>query len=430
MDYLFILLPFVILPASVIGLFAASRAVMWSPPTAVRATLSLVLEVFGWILLIVMFAWGTLVFLLGLGLVIFCLLARNWFRRRELLLVLATATEQSSPLAPAVEGLAREHRNWFGYKLWRLAQRLRSGKSLSEAFGTRPSWILRWAFFHTTGEFLGLLPKHYIALIAAGEQSGMLPDVLRMALVGDRATSTLAQQYLGRLVYLMYPVWFVPPILLFWGVKIEPSLAKIFEEFGVAATEGLHSSARLQAAIWIGDVLMIVGLLVLLQAFLWCSARVRFPLPGTGRVFRRLDGAAVMRCLALAARKQLPLEKVLAVLAVWFPGRAVRRRLALAGAEAQCGVDCFEALARQRVIERSDLAVLRAAEQAGNVAWALEEQAEGAQRRMLYRLNWAMQIVFPVMVVVIGAMILIMVVNNYLPLARLITGLFKSLFSG
>lgn len=395
-----------LMPAVALGFLVVARAVMRFPPTATRALLSLVFETAGWALLAITFVGGTLVFLLGMGLIAFYLLARGWFRARALLLVLATATEQSSALAPALEGLAREHPNWYGYRLWRLAQRLQAGQSLPEALRKTRS----------------LLPARYVALIAAGQETGMLAPVLRMALAGDREASGLAQQYLGRLMYLTYPVWVGPLLLGFWLVKIQPELNKIFSEFGLMALDSpaAEQTFWLQVAARLMELFGILGLLLLYQAFLWCSVRKQLPLPGTGRVFRRFDAAAVMRCLALAVRKQLPLEKLLAVLALWFPGRGTRRRLARASAEAQCGVNCLEALARHGVIRKTDLAVLRAAERAGNLAWALEEQAEGTQRRMMVRLNWAMQTIMPVMVIVFGAIVMLVVLSNFRAMARLI----------
>jgi type II secretory pathway component PulF len=89
-------------------------------------------------------------------------------------------------------------------------------------------------------------------------------------------------------------------------------------------------------------------------------------------------------------------------------------------ADLNSGSGWGESLLRHQVIERPDLAVLRAAGQAGNLAWALGELADGHRRRLAYRLQTLLQCVFPLVILGFGLAVMAFVVAFFLPLIALI----------
>jgi len=146
-------------------------------------------------------------------------------------------------------------------------------------------------------------------------------------------------------------------------------------------------------------------------------------LPGIWRLFRRYDGALVMRGLALAVRRGIPLIQGMQLLADSYPIRPIRARLAVAREQMLRGVDWRAALVQHGLISRADAAVLGAAERADNLAWALEEMADSAIRRQAYRLQLALHCLYPVAVLVIGGVVAFFVIGLFLPLVELIHGL-------
>ena len=80
------------------------------------------------------------------------------------------------------------------------------------------------------------------------------------------------------------------------------------------------------------------------------------------------------------------------------------------------GCAWHESLYRHGLIRKSDLAVLQSAERAGNLSWALRELADSNRRRLAYRLNAALQLLFPPAVLCFGAAVLFIVVAMFLPL--------------
>jgi type II secretory pathway component PulF len=146
-------------------------------------------------------------------------------------------------------------------------------------------------------------------------------------------------------------------------------------------------------------------------------------LPGIWRLFKRFDGALVMRALALATRRQLPLPVGLRVVADTYPMNIVSGRLDKAAARVEAGMPWCDSLLQTGLISRADAAVLNAAERTGNLDWALEETADSALRRELYRIQVLLQVLFPIALLAVAAVVFVFVVGLFLPLVKLIESL-------
>jgi type II secretory pathway component PulF len=130
--------------------------------------------------------------------------------------------------------------------------------------------------------------------------------------------------------------------------------------------------------------------------------------------------ATIVDALARVVEGGRPLVPSLALLAQWYPQPAIRRRLTAAHDRAAAGVDWCDALARQRLIARGDAAVLRAAQRAGNLPWALRETAARGWRRVQTRTAVLNNVVLPLCVLAIAMGIAFLVIGLFLPLIKLI----------
>ena len=113
----------------------------------------------------------------------------------------------------------------------------------------------------------------------------------------------------------------------------------------------------------------------------------------------------------------------LTTLANHYPTGWVRRRLRRVCLEVKEGADWIEALERQWLIRSSEAEVLSSAAAVGNLAWALHELAESAERRLATRIQAAVQTLFPLLVVFLGAMVFVLGVAYFSPLVVLISKL-------
>jgi type II secretory pathway component PulF len=139
-----------------------------------------------------------------------------------------------------------------------------------------------------------------------------------------------------------------------------------------------------------------------------------------GRLTWKLHTATVLESLAIWVKSARPLPEAMAALARWYPRWPVRQRLGRVLADLTSGGDWSESLLRHQLIRPSDLAVLRAARRAGNLAWALNEIADSNRRRLAYRLQTLLQCVFPLVILGFGFAVMLFVVAFFMPLIALI----------
>ena len=98
-------------------------------------------------------------------------------------------------------------------------------------------------------------------------------------------------------------------------------------------------------------------------------------------------------------------------------------RCGWAAEQASAGSDWRQSLLQTGLIRPADAAVLGAAEGVGNLPWALEEMADSALRRQIYRVQAALQVVFPVLLLGLGGIVGMFVVGLFVPLISLIQGM-------
>jgi type II secretory pathway component PulF len=141
------------------------------------------------------------------------------------------------------------------------------------------------------------------------------------------------------------------------------------------------------------------------------------------RIWLRCDSALVMRALGVSVRQQQDLNAAVARLSREYPRASIGRRLVEASQRIEQGQLWTEALHRVGLIRDADRAVLESAQRVGNLGWALDEMADSTLRRFSYRLRAALQILFPLVILVFGVLVLWFVAALFLPLVSMIQGL-------
>jgi type II secretory pathway component PulF len=347
------------------------------------------------------------------------LMALDRYRRgehRALVWTLVSAARCGVPLPEAARAFADETQDDTGARALVLAQSLEQGMPLSTAASTAR---LRMA-----------APMR--VAIRVGETLGMLGPAMRQQLDDSTDTDAALRTVIARLYYLCAVVLILTGIMMFVMLRIVPVFQKMFQEFGLELP--VMTKVVINVSNWYvhygwfmsAPVTLALALLAL-AGTVWGGLYFIgwFPrdLPVVWRLFKRYDGALVMRGLALAVRRQVPIHHALQLLVDAYPIRRVGLLLAGVTAKSQKGSSWQTSLAATGLISRADAAVLAAAERADNLPWALEEMADSAIRRQAYRLQLALHCLYPVAVFVLGSVVAFFVIGLFLPLVSLIQGL-------
>ena len=328
--------------------------------------------------------------------------------RRSLLWTLMLAAEREIPLETAARVFAEERQDHIGRRALELAEFLEAGLPLALALKRA-----RLSFPHAV-------------LMAAelGQQTGNLGSTLRQAVGRTDESEVILRSAAERVFYLVFLVLFGLGMWTSLAAKVLPRHVMIFRDFELqlpAVTIWLVGITRFFAEYWPVTLLVAVPLLIaLVRSFSYYVGYSPRYLPGLSASWHRADRSVIMRWLALAVRQKRPLPETMRLLAGYITRRGLRRKLEWAAKRIDQGDDWAECLRRADLIRKSEAAVFRSAQRAGNLPWALEEMAESSVRRSLYRFRAVINVAFPAALVAFGGVVLLITSAVLFPLFRMI----------
>jgi len=245
---------------------------------------------------------------------------------------------------------------------------------------------------------------------------------------GDRvATAHSSQTVFGETSYLLMMLFVAFTTTSFCLIKIVPQLEKILESFGTQVPMITQVFIRLSEAyaVYLLPLVLlqlglfgVVGLAVYQYAH---AARVNFPV--VGRLWIRLDGALILRSLAVPLRNNQPIVDTLNRIGQCYPKFQVATRIQRAVRRMRDGEHWADSLLRVRMISPADSAILKAAERVTNLPWALDELSRSIERRMHHRFRMLCNGIFIVLVLMFGFFVWSYCIAFMVPLIKLMTEL-------
>ncbi len=350
--------------------------------------------------------------LLGVVILLMALDRRMRLEHRALLSSIAVAAEKGIPLPEAVLAFADELNSGSARRAFWLVQALQQGVPLDQALS------YGWIKCSTSARMA----------VRIGCSLGTLGPALRNQAEAAEELEALVRPMFTRWIYLFLLLIAGEVITCFLMIWIVPVFDKMFQEFGLKLP--VPTILLINLSRWVVNygwlllfpLTMAAGVACLIGIFSYIGWLPR-NMPLVNRMFRRYDGAIVLRSLALAIRRGQPLQGSLRLMADIYPLGIVRTWLSKASAAVDAGQDWCEALRKVRLIDKADAVVLRAAQGAGNLPWALDEMAESLMRREVYRWQAWYNIVSPLLVLLMGGFVGYICVALFLPLVDLIKGL-------
>jgi type II secretory pathway component PulF len=356
---------------------------------------------------------GGLFGLLAASTFVEAMVQRRAAQRRSMCTMLALLAERGQQLDSSVLLAGQEMRGIAGRAAARLLRALGKGTPMLEAVAAYPR----------------ALPPEAIAYVAIGQTSRSQAAALRELSRSEQSElASVWRACVDRLSYLAFVILSMGVVLTFLMIKIVPEFEKIFEEFDLELPQISMAAIRfsivyvdyLGIPVVIGMVVLLLGAITVGLCYLWDMPVLR---PWGDLLFRGRPTAHVLRVLAVATEQRQPLAQALQNVAGVYPSMPIRGRLQRASGDVNSGADWREALRKVRVITSAEQALLTTAERAGNLPWALRQIAMRREKRAVYRLATALQILYPAAILLLGAFVMFYVVALFVPLVKLIEGL-------
>jgi type IV pilus assembly protein PilC len=358
---------------------------------------------------------GGIIVVLAAATLIEVITQRRAAQRRSLCALLAIIVERRQRLDASALLDSHALRGRVGRKAKQLFAALDAGTPLDQAVRENPR----------------ALPREAIAYLGAGETMKAESAALRELSRTDHSElSTVWRACIDRISYLACVLTLMSLILTFVMIKIVPSFSQIFQEFGLDLPAPTQLAVRLSSLfvkflavpVILGFVILVLGAIIVGICYLCDFAVLR---PFTDRWFRGRRLADILRILAVATEERQPLADVLNRVAFDYPSATIRRQLAPAAAALRAGTQWHEALLKSRVVSGAEVALLKTAEQAGNLPWTFRQIAQRREKRAVYLLASALQIFYPIIILLLGSFVGFFVISLFIPLVKLIEGLAK-----
>ena len=268
----------------------------------------------------------------------------------------------------------------------------------------------------------------YLAVIAAGEQSGHLAMVLESLAEDLQTQQALRNKLLAATLYPAIVSVVALLIVFFLLTYVVPQVAQVFSSNQQAlpwlTTFMLGLSALVQA-LWLWALLLtVVGIWVLRLALRQSDFQQRFDaawlqIPLIGRLARGYNAARFASTLAMLAAAGVPILKALQAASETLSNAAMRQDAQQALAMVREGAPLASALAQHARFPRLLVMFARLGEQTGTLPIMLKRTAQQLGEEVQRRAMQLATILEPLLIVVMGAVVMLIVLAVMLPIIQL-----------
>ncbi|AUX73660.1 type II secretion system inner membrane protein GspF [Erwinia pyrifoliae] len=326
---------------------------------------------------------------------------------------LATLVGAALPLEQALLALERQTTKPAGRTmLHAIRQKVLEGASLADAVGLYPATF----------------PPLYQAMIAAGEASGKLDNVLEQ--LADYSEKT--QQIKSKLTQAMiYPLLLTLVAISVITILLTAVVPSVVEQF-VHMKQALPLSTRLLMSI--SEITRAIGLPVLLvmllagfiarvmlrrpaQQLRWHQAKLRLPL--IGRIVLNLNLARYARTLSILTNSAVPLLEGMHISATVLTNLFIRQQLQLAAERVREGTTLTLALEQTRLLSPMMGHMVASGESSGELDSMLTKAADIQDSAFLSQMTLAVSLFEPLLVVVMAGVVLFIVLAILQPILQL-----------
>ena len=327
---------------------------------------------------------------------------------------MATMIGAGIPIAQAIQGIERGHENPSVAELLRnIRQEVEAGRNFSEALIKYPQYFDRL----------------YTSLVAAGEQSGTLDDLLDKVATYKEKVEAIKSKVKSALFYpgavLVVAVIVVSLLLIF----VIPQFESLFENFGgqlPTLTQMMVDLSRwFQKAWWQLFGGLIIAATVISYFYKrspkaqFLADRISLRIPILGEVLRKATIARFSRTLATMFSAGVPLVDSLESVAGATGNRVYYNAIMDIKNEISTGRSLEVAMASTNVFPSMVLQMVATGEESGELETMLNKVADFYEREVDDAVAAMSSLIEPVMIVVLGGIVGTVVVAMYLPIFKM-----------
>ncbi len=318
--------------------------------------------------------------------------------------------------APATQNLKIPHTQLLIFTE-QLAHLLQAGMTLDEGLAVLQKRLKHPRVQQMTQalrDFPRIFPAIYVNLIAAGEASGALPEILRRLVEHLMQAKNLRDRVQQALIYPAFLAVAGAILMTVFITFMVPQLTSFMSQNGGSLplpTRMLVSFHHLLTSYWWVGALLVVGIGVGVRAFARTEEgqitldRLRLSAPGYGRVIKHRYYAQFSRTLGTLMENGIPLLKALDLVTEIAGNRYLERKLIEVRRAVIDGANLSAALSAQQLFPELFTDMMAVGEQTGHFAQTMQTIADVYERELDRTVKVISTLIPPVIIVVIAVIV-------------------------
>jgi type II secretory pathway component PulF len=295
-----------------------------------------------------------------------------------------------------------------------LEKRLKQPRVQQMTHGLHQALIDGRSFSRALSEFPRIFPPLYVNMVAAGEASGALPQILLRVVKHLTQAKDLRDRVQQALIYPAFLAFAGAILITTFITFMVPQLTGFMSETGGALPLPtrilLHVHHAITTYWWIG-LLLAIGAIIGFRAFVRTDDgriawdRFRLVIPGYGRIIRHRYYAQFSRTLGTLMENGIPLLRSLDLVTEIAGNRFLELKLREARRAVIDGATLSAALQAQKLFPDLFTDMMAVGEQTGRFAEAMQAIADVYERELDRTVVVISQLIPPAIIVVIAVLV-------------------------
>src|SRR5213596_3326692 len=270
------------------------------------------------------------------------------------------------------------------------------------------------SFSRALSEFPRIFPPLYVNMVAAGEASGALPQILLRLVKHLMQAKDLRDRVQQALIYPAFLAFAGAILITIFITFMVPQLSGFMSHTGGALPLPTRILLHIHYAItvywWIG-ALLVIGAVIGFRAFVRAEEgriawdRFRLLIPGYGRIVRHRYYAQFSRTLGTLMENGIPLLRSLDLVTEIAANRFLELKLHEVRKAVIDGATLSAALQEQKLFPDLFTDMMAVGEQTGHFAETMQAIADVYERELDRSVGWISQLIPPVIIVVIAVLV-------------------------
>lgn len=295
-----------------------------------------------------------------------------------------------------------------------LAKRLKQPRMQQMTNALHQGLVDGRSFSQALRDFPRIFPTIYVNLVAAGEASGALADILTRLVEHLMQAKNLRDRVQQALIYPAFLAVAGAGLIAIFITFMVPQLTAFLTQNGGALplpTQILLAAHHIITGYWWVAGLIIVGLYIGFRAFVRTDEgritwdRVRLMFPGYGRIIRHRYYAQFSRTLGTLMENGIPLLKALDLVTEIAGNRFLETRLADVRRAVIDGATLSTALSAQKLFPELFTDMMAVGEQTGHFAQTMQTIADVYERELDRSVQITSALIPPVIIILIAILV-------------------------